>query len=108
MTTRDIVDFPYTVFWLLYSKGFKLFLPNMLNINFRENKWAIFFCGVSTLGALCYGYDQIYYTGVLGMRRFVDDYGTTTDPDTGKIALTTSFLSLTASIIYVGERKSSS
>jgi MFS family permease len=37
------------------------------------------------------------------MRAFINDYGTTTDPDTGLKALTTSFLSLTASIIYVGE-----
>lgn len=75
----------------------------MFNIKFSEHKWALFYCAVSTLGALCYGYDQIYYTGVLGMRAFIDDYGTLTDPVTGKAALTTSFLSLTASIIYVGE-----
>ncbi len=75
----------------------------MFKINFKDNKWALFYCGVSTLGALCYGYDQIYYTGVLGMRAFINDYGTNTDPDTGLRALTTSFLSLTASIIYVGE-----
>ncbi|KAF4629865.1 hypothetical protein G7Y89_g8278 [Cudoniella acicularis] len=75
----------------------------MFGINFREHKWAIFYCAVSTLGALCYGYDQIYYTGVQGMRAFIDDYGTRIDPATGKAALTTSFLSLTASIIYVGE-----
>ncbi|KAN0092137.1 general substrate transporter [Hyaloscypha variabilis] len=75
----------------------------MFGINFREHKWAVVYCGVSTLGALCYGYDQIYYTGVQGMRAFINDYGTTTDLDKGLKALTTSFLSLTASIIYVGE-----
>jgi sugar porter (SP) family MFS transporter len=75
----------------------------MFNINFKEYKWALFYCGVSTLGALCYGYDQIYYTGVQGMRAFIDDYGTAIDSSTGEAALTTSFLSLTASIIYVGE-----
>jgi hypothetical protein len=32
----------------------------MLGINFREHKWAVFYCGVSTLGALCYGYDRTY------------------------------------------------
>ena len=36
------------------------------------------------------------------MKRFVLDYGTTHDKD-GNLALTTSFISLTASIIYVGE-----
>jgi sugar porter (SP) family MFS transporter len=74
----------------------------MFNINWTQHRWAIFFCATSSLGALCYGYDQIYYTGVLGMKRFVHDYGTTHDKD-GNIALTTTFISLTASIIYVGE-----
>jgi sugar porter (SP) family MFS transporter len=74
----------------------------MFNINWGQHRWALFFCTVSSLGALCYGYDQIYYTGVLGMKRFVHDYGTTHDKD-GNIALTTTFISLTASIIYVGE-----
>lgn len=71
-------------------------------INWGAHKWALFFCGISTFGALCYGYDQIYYTGVQGMTPFINDYGQTTDSD-GNPALTTSFLSLTASIIYVGE-----
>ncbi|PKS06040.1 hypothetical protein jhhlp_007874 [Lomentospora prolificans] len=77
-------------------------MMNRFGIDFNAHKWAIFYCGVSTLGALCYGYDQIYYTGVLGMKPYVRDYGTTTD-DQGNVALTTSFMSLTASIIYVGE-----
>lgn len=71
-------------------------------IDFQSHKWAIIYCGVSTFGALCYGYDQIYYTGLLGMKPFITDYGTTNDAD-GNTALTTSFISLTASIIYVGE-----
>ncbi|KFA50077.1 hypothetical protein S40293_08609 [Stachybotrys chartarum IBT 40293] len=74
----------------------------LFNITFNAHKWAIFYCGVSTLGALCYGYDQIYYTGLLGMRPYIEAYGGTTD-DQGHKALTTSFVSLTASIIYVGE-----
>lgn len=73
-----------------------------LGIGFRDHKWAILYCGVSTLGALCYGYDQIYYTGVLGMKPYVSDYGTSTDAS-GNTTLTTSFMSLTTSIIYVGE-----
>lgn len=71
-------------------------------IDFKAHRWAIIYCAVSTVGALCYGYDQIYYTGVQGMRAFIDEYGTATDDD-GNATLTTSFLSLTASIIYVGE-----
>lgn len=71
-----------------------------LNINFRSQAWAIAYCGVSSFGALCYGYDQIYYTGVLGMGPFIQHYGTEVD---GKYSLPTSFVSLTASIIYVGE-----
>ncbi|KAI8238999.1 Hexose transporter HXT13 [Colletotrichum sp. SAR 10_99] len=74
----------------------------VFNIDWRSNAWALAYCGVSTFGALCYGYDQIYYTGLLGMRPFIDDYGTATDSK-GLKALTTSFMSLTASIIYVGE-----
>ncbi|TVY24779.1 Galactose transporter [Lachnellula hyalina] len=73
----------------------------MLNINFHEHKWALFYCAISTCGALCYGYDQIYYTGIQGMTPFIDVYGTKNS--SGTAALTTSFLSLTASIIYVGE-----
>ncbi|KAF5529812.1 sugar transporter [Fusarium mexicanum] len=72
------------------------------SINWTHHKWALFFCGISTFGALCYGYDQIYFTGVQGMQPFINDYAQTTTSD-GKPALTTSFISLTASIIYVGE-----
>ncbi|OAA63381.1 General substrate transporter [Niveomyces insectorum RCEF 264] len=72
------------------------------NVDFRSNRWAFIYCGVSTFGALCYGYDQIYFTGILGMRPFINEYGQTTDSH-GLRALTTSFTSLTASIIYVGE-----
>ena len=73
----------------------------MKSIDFRAHKWAFFYCGVSTFGALCYGYDQIYYTGVQGMKPFIHDYGVRASD--GTITLTTSFISLTASIIYVGE-----
>ena len=74
----------------------------MFGINWGQHRWAVLYCAVSSLGALCYGYDQIYYTGVLGMKRFVADYGTTHDSE-GNVALTTTFISLTSSIIYVGE-----
>ncbi|KAF4211712.1 hypothetical protein CNMCM6805_001991 [Aspergillus fumigatiaffinis] len=61
---------------------------------------ALFYCLVSTIGALCYGYDTIYYTGIQGMNAFIRDYGTKLD---GAYALGTSFISVTASLIYVGE-----
>lgn len=74
----------------------------LFDLRWTDHKWAIIYCSVSTFGALCYGYDQIYYTGVLGMTPFINAYGKTTDEE-GNTALTTTFLSLTASIIYVGE-----
>ncbi|KAM0330792.1 hypothetical protein ACHAQA_003746 [Verticillium albo-atrum] len=74
----------------------------LFNLDWRKNRRALLYCGVSTFGALCYGYDQIYYTGLLGMRPFIDDFGTTVDSE-GRIALKITFMSLTASIIYVGE-----
>jgi sugar porter (SP) family MFS transporter len=73
----------------------------LFGLNFGEHKWALFYCAVSTFGALCYGYDQIYYTGLLGMTPFIENYGVT--DSNGTTALATSFTSLTASIIYVGE-----
>ncbi|KUJ17672.1 uncharacterized protein LY89DRAFT_718317 [Mollisia scopiformis] len=72
-----------------------------LNINWAHHKWALFYCLVSTIGALCYGYDTIYYTGIQGMKAFVRDYGELTADGTYK--LSTTFLSVTASLIYVGE-----
>ena len=72
-----------------------------LNINWKQHKWAIFYCLVSTIGALCYGYDTIYYTGIQGMKVFIHNYGY--KKADGQYALTTSFLSVTASVIYVGE-----
>ncbi|CAK7242892.1 MAG: hypothetical protein STHCBS139747_004395 [Sporothrix thermara] len=74
----------------------------LFNINFKDNRRAFLYCGVSTIGALCYGYDQIYYTGILGMQPFIDEYGRAPAGSDVR-ALTTSFTSLTASIIYVGE-----
>jgi sugar porter (SP) family MFS transporter len=72
-----------------------------LNVNWAHHKWALFYCLVSTIGALCYGYDTIYYTGIQGMQAFIHDYGHKTAD--GTYALSTEFLSVTASLIYVGE-----
>ncbi|KAF4854326.1 Low-affinity glucose transporter HXT1 [Colletotrichum siamense] len=65
-------------------------------------KWAIFYCAVSAIGALCYGYDNTYYNGVLAMQEFKNDYGNIRDTD-GKLALSSSFQSVTASAIYIGD-----
>ncbi|KAL4922875.1 general substrate transporter [Aspergillus aurantiobrunneus] len=72
-----------------------------LNVDWKSNRWAIAYCLVAAIGALCYGYDTIYYTGIQGMTWFAKDYGEQ-NPD-GSYSLGTSFLSLSASIIYVGE-----
>ncbi|PPJ57486.1 hypothetical protein CBER1_09927 [Cercospora berteroae] len=72
-----------------------------LNIDWKSHRWAVFYCLVATIGALCYGYDTIYYTGIQGMQYFARDYGEQ-QPD-GTYELGTTFLSVSASIIYVGE-----
>ncbi|KAL4784118.1 general substrate transporter [Aspergillus varians] len=72
-----------------------------LNIDWKSNRRAIGYCMVAAIGALCYGYDTIYYTGIQGMTWFAKDYGEQ-DAD-GSWSLGTTFLSLSASIIYVGE-----
>ncbi|USW54918.1 Putative major facilitator, sugar transporter, major facilitator superfamily [Septoria linicola] len=72
-----------------------------LNIDWASHRWAIFYCLVATIGALCYGYDSIYYTGIQGMQYFARDYGT--QEADGTYSLPTTFLSVSASIIYVGE-----
>ncbi|RDW84198.1 uncharacterized protein DSM5745_04524 [Aspergillus mulundensis] len=77
-------------------------MPSLnLNVDWKSNRRAIAYCLVAAIGALCYGYDTIYYTGIQGMPWFARDYGTL-DPD-GSYSLGTTFLSLSASIIYVGE-----
>ncbi|KAL4805921.1 general substrate transporter [Aspergillus unguis] len=67
----------------------------------RSNARAIAFCLVAAIGALCYGYDTIYYTGIQGMPYFAKDYGSQSQD--WSFSLGTTFLSLSASIIYVGE-----
>lgn len=69
--------------------------------DWKSHKWAIFYCSISAIGALCYGYDNTYYNGVLAMQEFKNDYGTRVVD--GQKALATSFQSLTASSIYIGD-----
>ncbi|CAI6039303.1 unnamed protein product [Clonostachys chloroleuca] len=77
-------------------------LMGSMKIDWRSNKWAILFCAIASVGALCYGYDNTYYNGVLAMQEFKNDYGTHFDAD-GNKALPSSFQSLTASSIYIGD-----
>ncbi|KAJ6183569.1 hypothetical protein N7485_002211 [Penicillium canescens] len=72
-----------------------------LDIDWKSNRRAIAYCLVAAIGALCYGYDTIYYTGIQGMTWFAKDYGQKNED--GSYSLGTTFLSLSASIIYVGE-----
>lgn len=72
-----------------------------LNIDWKSNRWAVVYCLVAAIGALCYGYDTIYYTGIQGMEYFARDYGVKASD--GSYSLSTTFLSVSASIIYVGE-----
>jgi sugar porter (SP) family MFS transporter len=72
-----------------------------LKFNWRPHKWAILYCAIAAIGALCYGYDNTYYNGVLAMQQFKDDYGTRYVD--GQKALPSSFQALTASSIYIGD-----
>ncbi|KAJ5414323.1 hypothetical protein N7509_000950 [Penicillium cosmopolitanum] len=70
--------------------------------DWSRHGWAIFYCAVSAVGALCYGYDNTYYNGVLAMQQFKDDYGTHRDAS-GNLELPSSFQAVTASAIYIGD-----
>ena len=72
------------------------------SIDWKTHRWALFYCGVSAIGALCYGYDNNYYNGVLAMREFKNDYGDHRD-ENGQLALNSSFQAVTASAIYIGD-----
>ncbi|KAE8141266.1 general substrate transporter [Aspergillus pseudotamarii] len=69
---------------------------------FKNHGLALLYCGVSSIGALVYGYDNTYYNGVLAMQQFKNDYGTEIDAN-GDRALSSSFQSVTASSIYIGD-----
>jgi MFS family permease len=82
------------------ESSFKIF--KSFKFHWTSHKWAIFYCGVSSVGALCYGYDNTYYNGVLAMQEFKNDYGDHRAGD-GSLALSSSFQALTASSIYIGD-----
>lgn len=68
--------------------------------SFVSHRWAYIYCAIASIGALCYGYDNSYYTGLLGMAPFIDQYG---DGPAGAKALSVTFTSLTSSSIYIGD-----
>ena len=70
--------------------------------DWRSHKRAIIFCLISSIGALIYGYDNTYYNGVLAMQEFKNDYGNRRD-ENGNLQLPSSFQSMTASAIYIGD-----
>lgn len=71
------------------------------DIDFARHRWAIFYCSVSAIGALVFGYDNTYYSGILGMQQFKNDFGD--HYVNGEKALATQFTSVTTSSIYVGD-----
>ncbi|CCO35331.1 hypothetical protein BN14_09448 [Rhizoctonia solani AG-1 IB] len=65
-----------------------------------HNRRGLLFCMVFVLGAVLYGYDGTYFTGILAMTRFKNDFGTLQN---GVRVITASNQSLFASIVQVGE-----
>ena len=70
--------------------------------DFCAYRWPILFCAISSIGSLVFGYDNTYYTGILGMTPFKNNYGNHLD-ENGHKALSVSFTSLTTSTIYIGD-----
>ncbi|PYH94033.1 MFS general substrate transporter [Aspergillus ellipticus CBS 707.79] len=68
----------------------------------KANRSALLYCGVSTTGALVYGYDNTYYNRVLARQQFKNDYGTERDAS-GNLALASSFQFVTVSSVYIGD-----
>lgn len=67
----------------------------------RHHKYALLYCSFFVLGAILYGYDGTYFTGIVAMdgflRRFGDQF------IDGKPSLKSGTLSLLSSIVQVGE-----
>ncbi|QRV98553.1 Sugar (and other) transporter [Ceratobasidium sp. AG-Ba] len=65
-----------------------------------HNRRGLLFCMVFVLGAVLYGYDGTYFTGILAMNRFKQDFGAVVN---GEKIITAGNQSLFASIVQVGE-----
>lgn len=72
-----------------------------IDLDFHRHRWAIIYCSISAVGALVFGYDNTYYSGILGMQQFKNDFGN--HYEDGAKALATDFQSLTTSSIYIGD-----
>lgn len=67
----------------------------------HHHKYALLYCSFFVLGAILYGYDGTYFTGIVAMRAFLQRFGDTiTD---GSPSLKSGTLSLLSSIVQVGE-----
>jgi sugar porter (SP) family MFS transporter len=67
----------------------------------RHHKYALLYCSFFVLGAILYGYDGTYFSGIVAMRVFLQRFGdSVTD---GSPALKSGTLSLLSSIVQVGE-----
>ena len=67
----------------------------------RHHKYALFYCSFFVLGAILYGYDGTYFTGIVAMNAFLKRFGDTVS--NGSPALKSGTLSLLSSIVQVGE-----
>ena len=68
----------------------------------RHHVSTLLYCTVFAFGAFQFGYDNSYFTGVVGMKSFVDKYGNDHDSN-GDISFSASLLSELTSLIQVGE-----
>jgi hypothetical protein len=67
----------------------------------RANIRPILFCSLATFGAITYGYDGTYFTSLLAMNKFKQDYGTPISQGDGTLVtdITSSQRSLVTSIV---------
>ncbi|SPC66701.1 related to HXT1 - Low-affinity hexose facilitator [Ustilago sp. UG-2017b] len=68
----------------------------------KANVRPIFFCALAVVGAILYGYDGTYFTGILEMQRFKRDFGNL-NPENGEYFIPSNDQSLYASIVQAGE-----
>ncbi|KZP26508.1 general substrate transporter [Athelia psychrophila] len=66
-----------------------------------HHKYALAYCSFFVLGAVLYGYDGTYFTGIVAMPAFLERFGDTVT--NGRPALKSGTLSLLSSIVQVGE-----
>ncbi|CAO1627116.1 unnamed protein product [Sympodiomycopsis kandeliae] len=67
----------------------------------KANSKPLFYAAIAVFGAILYGYDGTYFTSILEMNKFQQDYGTPR-PD-GTVNITSSQKSILASAVQIGE-----